>query len=147
MVKIIEEEGTRFENPDSLVAQVREYAKVKSSIEVMEGRSKELREKLFDAIETLGFEDDKGNIQLELETEVEGIVRLEKQRRVSRKIDEGVAEGIIAKHGLEDELYKTIRVVDEDALMAAMYQGKLTEEEVDEMFPSKVVWALMPRKK
>jgi len=147
MVKIIEEEGTRFENPDSLVAQVREYAKVKSSIEVMEGRSKELREKLFDAIETLGFEDDKGNIQLELESEVEGIVRLEKQRRVSRKIDEGVAEGIISKHGLEDELYKTIRVVDEDALMAAMYQGKLTEEEVDEMFPSKVVWALMPRKK
>ena len=147
MVNIIEEEGTRFENPDSLTAQVREYAKVKSSIEVMEGRSKELREKLFDAIETLGFEDDKGNLQLELESEVEGIVRLEKQRRVSRKIDEGVAEGIISKHGLEDELYKTIRVVDEDALMAAMYQGKLTEEEVDEMFPSKVVWALMPRKK
>lgn len=147
MVKIIEEEGTRFENPDSLTAQVREYAKVKSSIEVMEGRSKELREKLFDAIETLGFEDDKGNLQLELESEVEGIVRLEKQRRVSRKIDEGVAEEIISKHGLEDELYKTIRVVDEDALMAAMYQGKLTEEEVDEMFPSKVVWALMPRKK
>lgn len=147
MVKIIEEEGTRFENPDSLTAQVREYAKVKSSIEVMEGRSKELREKLFDAIETLGFEDDKGNLQLELDSEVEGIVRLEKQRRVSRKIDEGVAEEIISKHGLEDELYKTIRVVDEDALMAAMYQGKLTEEEVDEMFPSKVVWALMPRKK
>ena len=147
MVKIIEEEGTRFENPDSLTAQVSEYAKVKSSIEVMEGRSKELREKLFDAIETLGFEDDKGNLQLELESEVEGIVRLEKQRRVSRKIDEGVAEGIISKHGLEDELYKTIRVVDEDALLAAMYQGKLTEEEVDEMFPSKVVWALMPRKK
>lgn len=147
MVKIIEEDGVRFTNPDSLESKVREYAKVKSTIEIMEGRSKELRESLFDFIETEGFEDDKGNIQLELPGEVEGIVRLEKQRRVSRKLDEAVAEPIIEQHGLGDSVYRMVRVIDEDALMAAMYEGKLTEEEVDSMFPSKVVWALMTKKK
>jgi hypothetical protein len=147
MANIIEEEGTRFADPESLEAKVREYAKLKSSIEFMESRSKELRESLFDFIETHGYEDDKGNLQLELETNIEGIVRLEKQRRVTRKLDESVADAIISKHGLEDELYKTVRVVDEDAVMASIYSGKLTEEEVDEMFPSKVVWALVPKKK
>jgi predicted RNA-binding protein associated with RNAse of E/G family len=48
--------------------------------------------------------------------------------------------------GLEDSLYKTIRVVDEDALMAALYEEVLTEEEVDEMYPPKVVWALVLKK-
>jgi predicted RNA-binding protein associated with RNAse of E/G family len=54
---------------------------------------------------------------------------------------------MISDKGMEEELYKTIRVVDEDALMAALYEGKLTEEEIDEMYPQKVVWALVMNKK
>ena len=145
MVDIIEEES-RVVDPDNLDHQIGEYLKLKSSIEFMETRQRELREKLFGAIENLGFEDDKGNIQLELDQEIGGIVRLEKQRRVSRKIDEGVAATMIADLGLEDELYKTIRVVDEDALMAAVYQGKITDDQLDEMYPPKIVWALMTKK-
>jgi hypothetical protein len=145
MVNIIDEES-RVVDPDNLDHQISEYLKLKSSIEFMETRQRELREKLFGAIEQLGFEDDKGNIQLELDQEIGGIVRLEKQRRVSRKIDEGVAETLIAELGLEDELYKTIRVVDEDALMAAVYQGKITDDQLDEMYPPKIVWALMTKK-
>jgi predicted RNA-binding protein associated with RNAse of E/G family len=147
MARVIEEEGTRFTDPESLEARVSEYAQVKGTIEVMEARSKELREKLFDTIETQGFEDDKGNIVLEFEAPIAGIARLEKQRRVTRKLDESIAEGIITQAGLADDVYKTIRVIDEDALMAAHYEGKLTEEEIDQMFPSKVVWALMAPKK
>ena len=59
---------------------------------------------------------------------------------------EDKAEEIITAHGLEDSLYKTVRVVDEDALMAALYEEVLTEEEVDEMYPPKVVWALVLKK-
>jgi hypothetical protein len=28
-----------------------------------------------------------------------------------------------------------------------MYEGKISEEELDEMFPPKIIWALMTRKK
>ena len=40
-----------------------------------------------------------------------------------------------------------VRVIDEDALMAAHYDGDITEEEIDEMFPVTVVWALRTPKK
>jgi hypothetical protein len=39
------------------------------------------------------------------------------------------------------------RVINEDALMAAYYEGKLTEEQLDEMFPTTVIWALTTLKK
>ena len=48
--------------------------------------------------------------------------------------------------GLADKLYKTIQIIDEDALMACLYSDELTEEEVDEMYPQNVVWALILKK-
>jgi hypothetical protein len=60
MAKIIEEDGIRFSNPDSLEAQIREYVKVKATLDQMESRSRELREALFAKLDEEGFEDDKG---------------------------------------------------------------------------------------
>jgi hypothetical protein len=147
VANVIPEDGSRFENPDSLTAQVREYIRVKNSLELLETRQKELREKLFAQLDTDGYEDDKGNIQLELDEPVDEVVRLEKQRRTTRKIDELKADEIIATKQLEDVVYKTVRVVDEDALMAAYYEDKITEQELESMYPAKVTWALMTKKK
>lgn len=147
MAKVIEEEGSRFTDPESMEAQVREYGKIKSSMEILESRSKELRTKLFEYLDTEGEEDDKGNVQLELPAAIDGITRLEKQRRVTRKLDEVIAETIIDQTGLSEEVYEMKRVINEDALMAAYYEGKITEEQLDEMFPTNVVWALRTIKK
>jgi hypothetical protein len=57
-----------------------------------------------------------------------------------------MADNVIMSKGLESELYKTIQIIDEDALMAALYEGKLTEEEIELMYPEKVVWALILNK-
>jgi hypothetical protein len=146
MSKLIEEEG-RFSNPNDLTSQVQEYMKVKEVLASMELRQKELREKIFAQIETSGEEDSNGNLFISLPTEIAGVRTLEKQRRVTRKIDEVVAEEVIEANNLADELYKTIRVVDEDALMAAHYEGKISEDEIDRMYPAKIVWALMTKKK
>jgi bacterioferritin (cytochrome b1) len=134
-------------NSDDLVGQTKEYSTLKKSIEQFEARQKELKASLFEKIEEDGFTDDKGNWWLELPETIDGYVSLQKQKRVTRKIDEMIAEDLIEKKGLTDRLYKTVRVVDEDELMAALYEGLLTEEEVDEMFPPKIVWALMLSKK
>jgi hypothetical protein len=147
VAKVIEEEGSRFTDPESMEAQVREYGKIKSSMEILESRSKELRTKLFEYLDTEGEEDDKGNVQLELPAAIDGITRLEKQRRVTRKLDEVIAETIIDQTGLSEEVYEMKRVINEDALMAAYYEGKITEEQLDEMFPTNVVWALRTIKK
>ena len=132
---------------DSLEGKAKEYAFLKKQKEYMEKQLSELRETIFEAIEKSGEVDSKGNVVLEFESEIEGFGSVMKQRRVTRKINEDAAEAIITAKGLEDKLYKTIRVVDEDALMASLYSDELTEEEIDEMYPQNVVWALVMNKR
>lgn len=137
----------RVAQQDDLVNQAKQYVFLKSQLDYLEKQQKELRVKLFEMIDTDGEPDSKGNIVLELPQEVDGYVAVTKQRRVTRKIDEEKAAEVIAEHELEDSLYKTIRVIDEDALMAALYDDTLTEEEVEEMYPQSVTWALILSKK
>ncbi|CAB5219720.1 hypothetical protein UFOVP221_122 [uncultured Caudovirales phage] len=147
MANVVPEEQARFADPDSLEAQVREYALVKATLESMEARQKVLREALFAKLDEEGYEDDKGNVILELDSVIEGVVRIEKNRRVQRKLDEAVADGIIAERGIGDDVYEMKRVINEDSLMACLYSDKVTEEEIDMMFPPKVIWALVTKKK
>lgn len=146
MANLIPEEG-RISNPDDFSSQVREFIKIKNSMEIFEARSKELREKLFSVLDQDGFEDEKGNIKFQFESSIDGVVGLEKQRRSTRKLNELRAEEIIEELGLADDVYEMKRVINEDALMAAYYQDKITEEQLDEMFPVSVVWALRTLKK
>ena len=143
----VKPEEPRNAEQDSLINQTKEYAFIKAQLEYLEKQQKELREKLFEVLDTSGETDDKGNIVLELPKEVEGYLSVVKQKRVTRKVDEFVAEEIITAKGMEDTLYKTIRVVDEDALMAALYNDELTEDEIDQMYPQKITWALILSKK
>jgi hypothetical protein len=139
--------ATEAREEDPLIKDAREYSFLKQQIEFLEKQQKEVRERLFTQLDELGEVDDKGNVIIELPEEVNGFGAVVKQRRVSRKIDELVADEIITEKGMEDQLYKTIRVVDEDALMAALYNDELTESEIDLMYPQKIVWALVMNKR
>ena len=130
----------------SLINRAKKYAFLKSQLDFLEKEQKEIRSELFADIEANGEVDDKGNIILELPEEVEGYKTIMKQRRNNKTFNEAKAEEIIEAKGLQDKLYKTIRVVDEDALMAALYNDELTEQEIDEMYPISVVWALVMKK-
>lgn len=147
MVNAIPEEPRFSGDPDDFNTQVREYVRLKETVDALEIKQKALRDKILSVIDADGFEDDKGNVIYELDTPIDGVVRLEKQRRASRKLDELKAEEIIEAKKLTDKVYKMVRVLDEDAIMAAHYEGELTEEEIDEMFPVSVVWALRTPKK
>jgi hypothetical protein len=136
-----------FADPDDPQSQIREYIKLAQTIDSLEDRKKELRTKLFDLLDEDGEEDAKGNIFYYFDSPIDGVVRLEKQRRATRKLDDAVAEEIIEQAGIADVVYKMVRVIDEDALMAQYYEGKLTEQQIDEMFPTTVVWALRTPKK
>ena len=142
----VKPEEPRTAQQDDLLNQAKEYSFIKAQLEYLEKQQKELREKLFEHIESSGEPDDKGNIILELPKEIDGIASVIKQKRVQRKVDELIAEEIITEKGMEDTLYKTIRVVDEDALMAALYNDELTEDEIDRMYPQKITWALVLKK-
>lgn len=140
-------EPRQFSDPENPEAQITEYIRLVASIDHMDERRKELREKIFSYLEEEGFEDEKGNLQLPLANPIEGVLRLEKSGRRTRKLNEDKAEEIIESAGIADDVYKMVRVIDEDALMAAYYDGKITEEQIDEMFPTTVTWALRTVKK
>jgi hypothetical protein len=145
MAKVKPTENRNADETD-LIARTKKYAFLKSQLDYLEKEQKALREELFEVLDGEGEVDDKGNVIIQLPQAVDGFNSIIKQRRVTRKVDELKAEEIIAAHGLEDTLYKTVRMVDEDALMAALYEEVLTEEEVDEMYPPKIVWALVLKK-
>jgi hypothetical protein len=147
MANVLPEEAKDFYNPEDLNTQIREYVRVKQTIDMMDSRAKELREKLFIALDAEGEEDPNGNIILPLDKAIDGVVRLEKQRRVTRKLNEDIAEAIIEEKGIGSAVYEMKRVINEEALMASYYNGDITEEELDSMFPSNVVWALRTPKK
>jgi len=132
---------------DDFIGQAKEFVFVKKQLDYFEKKSKELREKIFSKIDEDGEVDSEGHVLLSFDEPIDGVYGFKKQRRVSRKINEELAEELIIEKGLEDKLYKTIRVVDEDALMAAMYSAELTEEEVDSIYPLVVSWAIVLNKK
>jgi hypothetical protein len=143
----VKEEEPRVPAVDDLESQDKQYIFFKKQVEYFESELKSLREKLFEDIDANGEVDGSGNLFVELSSEIDGVTMLQKQKRVSRKIDPQMADNLIVSKGLENELYKTIQIIDEDALMAALYEGKLTEEEVDLMYPQKIVWALILNKR
>lgn len=143
----VKAEEPRMSDGDDFFAQTKNYSFIKQQLEYWEKQQKELKAKLFEKLDAEGELDSSGNIVIELAEDIDGTVAVVKQRRVSRKINELRAEELITEKGMEDTLYKTIRVVDEDALMAALYNDELTEEEIEEMYPQQIVWALVLKKR
>jgi len=128
-------------------AQAKQYSFVKQQLEYWEKQQKELKAKLFEKLGAEGEPDSSGNIIIELDEDIDGAVAVVKQRRVTRKINELRAFELIEEKGLRDKLIITKEVVDEDALMASLYSDELTEEEIEEMYPQNVVWALVLKKR
>jgi len=132
---------------DDFLAQAKEYVFIKKQLDYFEAKQKEFKEKIFARLDAVGEADSEGHITLEFGDAIDGVTSFKKQRRVGRKINQERAEEIIKEKGLEKELCKTVQVIDEDALAAAMYSDLLTELEVDEMYPEVITWALVMSKK
>jgi hypothetical protein len=146
MANVVPEEPREFADPNDFNTQVTEYIRLKASIKLMEARAKELNKTLMEKIDEQGYEDNDGNWILDLENPIDGFTYLEKQRRSTRKLDESVAEDIIISAGIEDEVYEMVKTLSEEKLMAAYYDGKITEQQLDTMFPVSVAWALWTKK-
>ena len=116
----------RVADADDFVAQAKNYSFIKQQLEYWEKQQKELKAKLFEQLDATGEPDSSGNIVIELPEEIDGAVAVVKQRRVSRKINEERAFELIEEKGLKEQLIITKEVVDEDALMAALYSDELT---------------------
>jgi len=139
MPKVIEKEDPKPINP--LLAKVADYVTIKRNIDDMSKQQNRIKSELSELVDTDGEPDEKGHLIYELPEKVSGVTALKRQRRVSQSLNESIAEDILKKKDIYNRCYKMVPVLDESEVMACLYDGLLTEEEIDEMFPKTVSYA------
>lgn len=61
--------------------------------------------------------------------------------RRSKVLDEDTVMAFLKKKGLIDQCTQTIRVVDEDAILAANFEGQITDKELATLYEEKITYA------
>lgn len=126
--------------------EVRQYVALKDEQTALTSRIDEIKKRLSTYAEELGSPNDKGSFVYPVNDELTGTKSVVRQRRVSKVFSESTANTLLTEKGIFEECTKTITVLDEDAVMAAYYEGKLTDADIDTMFPEKITWALVLEK-
>lgn len=135
------------ENPDGqavLLSDVRQFVWLKQRIDEMTSEQKDIKARLMTRLESEGESDDKGHLWLDLPSEIEGYRALQRQRRVNNGRDEEAIESVLAERGLTERCTKMVPVLDEDEIMACRYEGLISDEDLDRMFPKTITWAFVP---
>jgi len=70
-----------------------------------------------------------------------GIAELKNQCQTSHRMNEEVTEEILEAKGLWDEMVEWVAVPDEGRIRAAFYDNKISQDELDRMFPTRVQYA------
>jgi hypothetical protein len=129
-----------------MIELVRQNVTLKDRIDSTVAIQNDIKEKLRDGLKELGEVDDRGHLVVEVNDDLTGIKKVVNQRKVSKSLDMSVAEEVLKEKGLHDRCVMMVPVLDEEAIMAAYYEGLVTEEDIDRMFPAKVSWALVMSK-
>jgi hypothetical protein len=125
-----------------LKSLVRQYIGIKEQADAISKRQNALKAELSTVVDEAS-PDEKGHKSLVIEDDTVGTVTMTRQRRVSKTLDMSVAETILERKGIKDNCIKMVPTLDEAAIMSAFYEGYLTEEDIDAMFPAKVSYAFL----
>lgn len=128
---------------EELTEYVRQNALLTERVSELTKIQSELKNNIREGIKEHGVETDKGHIVVELNDEVTGIRNIMQQKKISKNLDMDVAEQLLKDKGLYDQCIIMVPQLNEDEIMNAYWQEQITEEDIDTMFPSKVVWALV----
>ena len=145
VIKPARKVNTEETNP--LLAKIRMFLSYKTQIDRLTKSSNELKSDLMDAVVQHGEEDSDGHVWLSLPEEIEGYTSLQRQRRISKKFDMDEAERILKERGLYDTCVEMVPMVNEEKVLAALYTGQISEEEIDAMYPKTITWAFVPSKR
>ncbi len=130
----------------SVLSKVQQFVAIKRQLDDLTKEQTQIKAYLSDLVDREGEPDDKGHLWYPLEEEVDGYRSLQRQRKVSQSLDADAATRILNERGLADRCYSMQPVLNEDEVMACLYEGKLSEEDIDTMFPKKIIWAFIPSK-
>jgi hypothetical protein len=126
-----------------LTGYIKQNVVIRSEIDNLTQRQTEIKKRIIDGVKELGHEDLSGHLVVDIEDKDSGISKAVYQRRVSKALDLEAAERLLESKDLTERCSRKVFVINEEEIMSAYYEGLLTEEDIDAMFPSKISWALV----
>lgn len=125
---------------------INQFVAAKEVKATAEARYKETRDRLDEAVEEYGYVDADGHMWLDAPGDLD--IRVKRERRVSQSLDEDALWELIERKGLKRSRFvKTIEVLDQDAVHAALYvddpaKDGITEAEMDAVLVQRESWAM-----
>lgn len=147
MAKVIQPARDVSKQEDPILTRIRQFLNYKVQIDKLTKASNEIKGELMEVVEEQGEQDTEGHFWYQLPEEIEGYSSLQRQRRVIKKFDMEEAERILKERGLYEDCVEMVPMVNEEKVLAALYTGKISEEEIDAMYPKTISWAFVPSKR
>lgn len=117
---------TREVTSAQLPRYMQEYLQEKAAADAMAKRVAEKKANIMKLIEAEGYVDDRGSQFIDVG--IDGCSMVKREVRISTTLDETKALQWLKKNGLYEECTRTEVVLDEEALLAAAYEGKVPEK-------------------
>jgi hypothetical protein len=133
-------------NLEELRTWVESHYVTKQQINSLTRRLNDSKERLKGLVQHLGDKNpESGSIYLNLGAPVtdKKILWLKNQRAVSQTINMDAAERILKKKNLWGQMTTTVEVLDEAKVRAAYYDRKLTEGDLDQIFPQHISYSFI----
>lgn len=109
-------------------------------------RKAEIKARFMEKLEAEGYEDEKGHRYLDLGEEVEGIEVVSRQKRVSQGVNAARAQEFLVERDLWKAATRVERVLDESKLASLVFEGKITQDELDALVDRRESYAFVPVK-
>ncbi|MFD4858453.1 hypothetical protein [Streptomyces atratus] len=134
---------------DPRAEKVRQWALMKAQNETMTTRMNKLRDEIMADIVLYGDKDEKGSTSLRLNVPVvvgnKTYEELKREARISTTLNEERALVLAETKGIAHDVVVHVPTIDMDALYAAHADGRVSEEEIDALFDTKVTYAFKPK--
>jgi hypothetical protein len=126
----------------SLLQVLHELDTLKANKKLLEAREAELKADLVVYLEAEGVKDTKGSFNII--TEVDGKQKLaQKQARKTVKLNQERSEELFKKLGIWEEVTETKTVLNEDYIEQALLNGKLTQEQFENLCDINTTFAIV----
>ena len=113
-----------------------DFRKSKEAIDALTKRQDAMKKELVQAVKENGYEDDKGNLWLQL-----GDKELKYERRVSRALNADAAEQWAREQGIWDDIKEVVERLSEEKLLGYSWLHKEVEDTIQGFYAEKESWA------
>lgn len=121
---------------DPIIPYFRKWVILKEQVEEATRELNQLRDYCISSIEERGFRDHRGSQYIEMPFPIgsKEFTKIKRERRVTTKVDEEVAELITRAKGVYEKCFAMVPTLDAEELYVQYQLGVLTQEDMDMIF-------------